>query len=305
MSIANEIAAARTTFTTLVSSALDRLKAGGLETTFAQRFTGEGSAVTITMAGAMPAFAAWEGDAVFGGFREYSITCPFGRQKAGVALKREQVAYDKTGMVGQKLANFTSDVGYLYEKLVIERLVANPTCLDGVALLSNTHPFGDAAGTVWDNLTTDALSFTAYDAARAVGEAFTDEAGEPLNLNYDTIIVPPNLRRTALEIANAEDRPVSVSTVSALNGVVGATGITNVYKGDLTVIVSPRMTASKWIMMDSRYKPIGLVVWRDPEAHVTDDMSGEIRQRRDDFLYGIEADVRCVGLQPWGVYGNL
>lgn len=308
MAIAGEsnLQAARTTFETLMDSALSRLRQGGLESLFAARYDGGGSAaLEIDMPGAVPAFEQWTDEAHFNGLREHKVSIPFAKYKAGVKLKRQQVVYDQAGTVGHALANLTSDVAYLWEKLVIEKLAANPTGIDGVSLLNDSHSFAADGGT-WDNKVTTALSFDAFDSARAAMRALKDEFSEPLGIEPDTLLVHPDEERVALEIAQADNRPISVGTAGAINTVgIGATGVTNVYRGSVNVVVSPRWTSGDWLLLDSRYKPIALAVWRDPEAVISDDMAGESRQRRDDFLYAVEADVNTAGLQPYGVYGKI
>lgn len=308
MSIAGEssLQAARTTFETLLDSALTRLRQGGLESIFSRRFEGGASAaIELDMPGAVPAFEAWDDEKSFGGFREHTVTIPLKRWEASVKLKRAQVVYDQAGTVAQALKQLTGDVGYLWEKLVLDALDDNPTGIDGVSLLNNSHPFASGGGT-WDNLTTDALSFDAFDAGRAAMRGLLDEYGEPLGIEPDILIVHPDEERTAREICQADERPIAVGTAGAINSAgIGATGVTNVYRGACNVVVSPRMTSGSWRILDSRYAPIALGVWRDPEAVVTDDMSAESRQRRDDFLYSVEADANTAGLYPHGLYGKL
>lgn len=306
MSIANKVQSARTLFETLMDGALERLNSGGLESVFAREYAGQdGQAITITMGGANPAFEAWEDEAHFGSLREHSVSMPFARQKAGLSLSRAEVVYDQTGTVEQKLSSFTANVGYLFEKLVIAKLASNPTGIDGVSLLNDSHPFAQSGGT-WDNSVSTALSFDAVKVGKAAMASLKDEYGEPLDLSPNVLLVHPDEERTAREIAQADDRPISVGTAGAINTVgIGATGVTNVYRGAMDVIVSPRWTSGDWLLCDTRYAPIALGVWRRPEAIVSDDMSSELRQRQDKFLYAIESDVNTCGLQPYGVYGKI
>ena len=303
MSIANQLQAARTTFETLVEKL--EPSGSGLASLFAYRKGGEGGqAIEFDMAGAAPGWRRWVGPKQFEGLREMSVTCPFDKYYKPLKLKRKDVVNDKTGTVGQRMADFLGPHDYLYDKLVVEKLAANPTCIDGARLISDAHPYGESGGT-WDNKVTTALSHEAFRVGRAFGRSLKSEKGEPLEIDYDTLLVHPDEERTAIEIAQADTRPVSVATSGAINGAAGATSIANVYKGIVNVVVSPRFTSGDWMLMDSkRGKPIGLGVWRDPEAHITDDMSGEHRQIFDEFLYAVESDVNTCGLLPYGVYGK-
>lgn len=307
MAIAGEanIQAARTTYESLMDTALDQARSAGLETSFSQRFNADGNAYELSMGGAVPAFEQWVGRRSWRGFRVLKKTIPIDKQATGVELSREQVVYDTTGLVETKLRQVASDTSYLYEKLVIEKLADNPTGIDGVALMSGSHPYAESGGT-WDNQSGNALSFDEFDTARAAMRSLKDEEGEPLDIEPRILLVHPDEERTALEIAQADARPISVATAGAINsGGIGATGITNVYRGTVDVVVSSRWTSGKWALLDPRYAPIALCVWRDPESFIDDDMSSGRRMDDDTFRYGAEADVNCDGFQPWGVYGNL
>ncbi len=303
MSIANQLQAARTTFETLVADL--EPKGEGLVPVLAQEVSGgDGQAYEFDMPGAMPGWRRWVGPKQWEGFREMSITCPFDSYYKPLKLKRRDVVNDKSGTVGQAMRSFMGQHDYLYDKLVMDKFIANPTCIDGASLFSTAHPFGESGGT-WSNKTTDTLSFSAFDSARAAGRNLTNEKGEPLAIDYDTLIVNPDEELEALEIANASLRATSINTAGTGPGVVGGAAIDNVYKGITKVIVTPRQRSGDWALRDSkRFAPIGLVVWRGPEAHITDDMSGEHRQTFDEFLYAVEADVNACGLLPYGVYGK-
>lgn len=299
------IQAARVTFETLVDSAFEKSRSAGLESRFSRAFSGSnGLSVELNLPGAHPAFEDWTDEAHFSGVRMYKKTINFGKKKVGIELKREDVVYDKSGAVGQALARLASDTPYLKEKMVIEKLATNPTGLDGVSLLNDSHPFGSV--TTWDNLVTTSLSFDTFNTGRAAMRTLLDEHAEPLQIEPDVLLVHPDEERVALEIAKADERPISVGTAGAINTAgVGGAQVTNVYRGIVDVVVSPRWTSGDWLLMDSRYAPIALATWREPESVITDDMSGESRQRRDVFLYAVEADIRAEGLYPYGVYGAI
>lgn len=308
MAIAGQsnVADARTTFESLVDSALQGARASQVYKSLSRRINLSGSiAHTITMPGATPTWQEWTDERDSSGFRKMSKTIPLKVYEKSIRLKRTDVINDKDGSTALALDTFVgNDVEAVFDKLVIEKLASNPTGIDGVALLSDSHPFG-SSGT-WDNKSGNALSFGEFKAARAAMRSLKDEFGEPLNIEPRILLVHPDEEELALQIAKADSKPVSVGTAGAINsGGIGGSSLLNVFRGTVDVIVSPRWTSGKWMLVDPRYAPIALCVWRDPETVVVDDMTADARVRRDEFFYGVEADMTADGVQPWGVYGNL
>ena len=296
---------ARTTFETLVDGALqaDRGETAAWQP-FARRYESGGARkIEITTVGATPDYEEWEGDKNLRGFRKLNTSMSFKKWHKSMALSRESVVNDLNGSTAVGLAAHARNVSYIFDKLVFEALVANPTVADGTAMIANTHTHG-----TYDNLTTTALNFNAFDAGRVAMRNQTDEFGEFLDVMPDYLLVNPDEERIGLEITQADARPISVGTggtIAVAGGGIGATQVANVYRGAVSLVVSPRITAGTWFLLDSRYPPIALGVWRDPESVVLDSMEGEERFKRDQFLYSVEADVNTAGLTHHGIYAKI
>lgn len=260
---------------------------------------------TLIQHGAVPAFERWDGERPESGMRVYTKDCPNKTYATPlVPIDRKRLEYDPSGVVRSAAQKLLADVPYLADKLAFEALDANVSGLDGVPLLSSSHPHGSGGGT-WDNTTTNALSFDAVDTGRAFGRNLQDEFDEYLGIEYDTLLVPPASERTALEIMQADQRPVAVATDGTINsGGIGGSAITNVYRGIATVVVSPRLTAGTWYLVDSRYKPIWLGQWSGPRATFDTSPDREERIRKDRFFAGVDQDIAAYGFQPHGIYGN-
>lgn len=302
------IEAAGKLFETLMEHALQERPTSGAVDRIATRYSGQDStAIELVQHGAVPAFKQRTDELDYGGTRAYKKTCPIKRYVAAMDLFRTQVQYDRSGVVAQAIQTLTSQTAYLEDKLTLEVLEDNDTGIDGVALVGSTHPHG-AAGASWDNSTSNDLSFAAWDTAQAFAAGLQDEESEYVDVQYDTLIVPSqeaSVLRTALEIANAPNRPVAVATDSTIDsGGIGATGITNVYQGSITVIGSPRLSAGTWYAVDSRYPPVALCEWMAPRPAAIDQMDSEYRLSKDKFLFAVEADIAAYAASPWGVYGN-
>jgi phage major head subunit gpT-like protein len=307
MAIANQdaVADARTTYEALVGNALQNARASGVYKALSKRINSSGIAHQLTLPGATPTWAEWTDARDAGGFRKYTKTIPRKVYHKTISLSRVDVTADNDGSTAMALEQFVgADVEAIWDKLVIDALVSNPTGLDGVALVSDTHPFGSS--TTWDNKTTTALSFSSFNTERARMRALKDEYGEPLNLEPRILLVHPDEEEVALQIAQSDQKPVSVGTAGAINSAgVGGSAIANVFRGNVDVIVSPRWTSGDWVIIDPRYMPIALCVWRYPETVVLDGMGDPDRFKLDKFIYGVEADVCADGAQPWGIAGKI
>jgi len=219
-----------------------------------------------------------------------------------------------------------ADIAYAPDRLVFTSLLSNPTCIDGGSLLSTTHSFGNAGGT-WSNKVTTALSFSTVNTGIAAMKSLLDEQGEYFDLVPKILLVGTANERTALEIAGigADTRPVGIKTdgtLDATSNIQSGTSIGNVYKGRLTVIVSPRFedgtNTASWFLIDPRYPAMGWLngggtpndgemSGKGPSVTTTiiDQPNQDIPANEDNFAYGVQFDGRAFGLAPYGIYGRV
>lgn len=81
---------------------------------------------------------------------------------------------------------------------------------DGVGLCSDAHPQAPShAGDTQDNEGTTALSFDSVRDTKVAMQNFTDDKGEPIAINPDELLIPPELEDTAFRINNSELLPGS------------------------------------------------------------------------------------------------
>lgn len=82
--------------------------------------------------------------------------------------------------------------------------VAGP---DGVAFASASHPLSPGSSSVQSNLHALALSATNYDTVRVAMRKLTDDNGNIVAVQPDTLIVPPELETAALTIMESQNAP--------------------------------------------------------------------------------------------------
>lgn len=77
---------------------------------------------------------------------------------------------------------------------------------DGVALCSNSHPKSPGNAAVQDNSGTLSLSYANVSATRLLMQAMTDDRGNIIACNPDTLLVPPELEETANDIWKTDNK---------------------------------------------------------------------------------------------------
>lgn len=168
-------------------------------------------------------------------------------------------------------------------------LKSNPVGFDGVALFNNAHPAGNKGGSTYDNLYDLALTSDNLNAVWSAAPLIVGQDGEVMSIVYDTLIVPPQLYRTAVELVEATNTIKIVQNVAGTENVSGA-AMDNVMRGWLNVIMCPRLgdEDTTWYLAKLN-GPIKPFVFQDREpTKITSRMSEEdpVVFEEDRFLFG-------------------
>ncbi|MEM1417535.1 MAG: hypothetical protein AAGH15_21745 [Myxococcota bacterium] len=238
------------------------------------------------------------------GGRAYGAKYPLRTFTRTFSILRKDVEYDENGKVAASIRKFMADLPtMLDERLYATILDTTLTGVDDVALFSNSHPFAPGGGTQ-DNLAAGtALDASAYEAAKAALRGYQKENAEFVNQTGGThLIVGQGLERTALEITGAENRPVAVNSSGAEDGTrIAVAAIENVYRGTSTVIVTPRMPADAWMLINgssANEKPIAYRVGNGgPRAIPVCTTESEVA-KTDRYEWLIELDM-AAGPAHW------
>lgn len=307
----SNLLAAQTLFEAAYQSAINGAASSGAPALIAQDITAPGAnRVSIPVVTSLPRLREWLGSRVSKDLRAFRQDVDIKTYEATVQIKRRDLDGDSSGAVAAALiGSFPQRLQAMLEDVCITTLVANAlTGYDGVALLNASHPFSSGTG---NNITTDALGFASFRAAKQAMRLFADEDGTPLNMNPTHLLVGPQNERTALEVVGA-DRPVpySASAQDASSSIVAATTITNVYAGECQVIVSPWITGGQWFLMDLSkpgIRPMVRAVHRElePISTVEDGMTHYVRFTYDEYHFGVEGDFTYAPGVWQTVYGRV
>ena len=121
----------------------------------------EGQFLELDTIGPSPIVRELVGSRRFGALRAYAK-----RQRVAaystdaLELSRLQVAKDVNGSVTRRLNDYLSASANFWDKATTDALLANPVGIDGVALISSSHPYGFGAN--WSNNAVAATGLEAY-----------------------------------------------------------------------------------------------------------------------------------------------
>jgi hypothetical protein len=129
--------------------------------------------------------------------------------------------------------------------------VGGTTGSDGGQLFSATHNLINSAST-GDNAMTEALDADALQIAYELADRIVNEANIFVPVDYDVLVIPPELRQAGEELAKSEYTPGD------------STNAVNVYKNRIKkIVVNPYLTsATAWFLISSSSEKKGKLFWR-------------------------------------------
>lgn len=166
--------------------------------------------------------------------------------------------------------------------------VAGP---DGVGLVSTAHPLSPSNAAVQSNEFTLALNSANLSTVKGAMRKWTDDKGDLISVNPDTLMVPPELEDTARTLVESD-------------GLIGGNNNDiNPHKGRWNVEVWPYLTDSNaWFTVDSVLRDEHLI-WLDrvlPEFQAVEDFDTIIAKYRcyQRFSYGWDTWQWIAGSNP-------
>ncbi|RMD64631.1 hypothetical protein D6833_04165 [Candidatus Parcubacteria bacterium] len=137
-------------------------------------------------------------------------------------------------------------------------------CYDGLTFFNDAHVDpGAEYQTAQDNAYALTLSLDNFETVKVAAAKFLDSRGQPVGFNHNLLIVPPDLERTAAQIAmNREAYDTANREL-------------NPYAGSVRMLVAPGgwLDTTAWFIVDPNMpqKPIYLQVRKNPELVIWDD----------------------------------
>ena len=215
-----------------------------------------------------------------------------------IALDKWKVKNDTHGAFATTAFAFGESVArWPDEQMASAVEAANTTaCYDSQYFFDTDHPYSldDASlGTYSNNLvgatydlTTDPIGV--WQRLSETMGTFKGDAGKPLGLIADCLMVPPQMRRYAMQAAKSEIIP---QTFNGPTNISAAAGVSNIYVGDFTVVVNPYLTTQACYAMCTK-RAIRPFVWQIRENPVfvqrVDPTDPNVYDKMK-FVYGAES----------------
>jgi phage major head subunit gpT-like protein len=149
----------------------------------------------------IPGFREWVGDRVFKNVRSGKFEILNRDWEDSVSMGRNEIEDDQFGVYTPLVQMMGEAWTLLKYQLVIQVLTGNPLCFTGKAIFADDHAYGDNAV---DNVVTDALSKTSFEAAFAAASAWKFSNGELCRTQFTHLIHGPKLHATAFGIVDAQ-----------------------------------------------------------------------------------------------------
>lgn len=236
----------------------------------------------------------WIGDRVIRGLAAHGYTIKKKDWEYTIGVKRDELEFDKLGLVKPRIQSMANLAGSHRDQLIVDLLTGGfaGVCYDGQYFFDTDHPVADG---VQSNRGTRALSVEAYDEAYTAMQTLMNDEGEPLELIPTHLVVPPQLRSTAMKILKSDK----------------IDNMANPHQNSAELLVLPRLAKNPkaWYLLDlSRpLKPFVMQIVKDYDFVALESPTDENVFMRKEFLYGVDCmDNAGYGLWQlaWGSTGE-
>lgn len=231
--------------------------------------------------GANPSMREFKDERQPSGFQEQAFTIANKKYESTISISTDALDDDQYGQIALQVRRLGETVRQYKEEVAYTVIGEGDQstyglCYDGKTFFANDHAEGTYYTTAQDNLGSSVLSQSSLSATRAIMMGFRDDRGNKLKIVPDTLIVPPELEDTALQLTKS--------------ATVDASGNVNVNQGRYKVLVTPFITdTDSWILAKTNgvMKPL---IYQNRQEAVFQALEGntETGFMRDEYMYGVK-----------------
>lgn len=234
----------------------------------------------------------WVGPRVSVAMAEHEYTLKNLEWERTIRIPRKHILDDNLGIwTSMLIPQFGIATAKHPDRQLSAIIKGNPTGFDGLPFFDNAHSTFAEGGGTYDNDFTLALTSDNVDEVWSAMTSVNGESGHPMGVDARTLIVPPQLRRVAREIAKSTSVIKVVQNVAG-NENVAATTIDNVDMGDYNIIVWHDLAdePTRWYLADLS-KPIKPFIWQvrsEPVLRSFDTGSERESFESNEYTWGID-----------------
>lgn len=231
----------------------------------------------------LPTMREWVGDRVLKELEAFDYSVKKKNWESSIKVDRDVITYDSLGVIKPKILSLVEEVERHYARMLFALLESNGVCYDGQNFFSATHAINSVN---FSNLGNSALSENSFMATRNEMARIVNAEGEPMDVEGNLLVVPPELEATAYKILKSKTK---------------ANGEDNICYNLADVYVSRRLSdKNDWYLLDTTkaIKPLILQVNKKVEFTALDKPESENNFMRREFRYGIDSEDN-VGYGLW------
>jgi phage major head subunit gpT-like protein len=229
---------------------------------------------------------------------------------AMIKIKRTTLEDEQYGLLNKRAQGLAGEAARHWNQLVFQGLALGATtnCYDAQYFIDTDHSEG-ASGTQ-SNKGTSALSVTSLAAAELAMLGFLNDKGLPMEIQPDTLVVGPKLKKIATEILGSKTVVINVGDGTAGSGATAATDYDNYFQGSYRLIVSPYLIGTYddyWFLLDTsrEIKPVIIQSRSDVPMSIESDLGDDTAAMKEEYKFRVrERKVQGYGLWQTA-YGGI
>ncbi|HUV03641.1 MAG TPA: Mu-like prophage major head subunit gpT family protein [Armatimonadota bacterium] len=248
--------------------------------------------------GSVPKMREFKDERIPAGLLPHDYSIKNKTWEASIAVERAALEDDQYGQIKLRVQGLAEEAKRHQDELAFSLLKDGFANLgyDSQYFFDTDHAEGESG--TQSNKGTSALSASSLQAAFTAIMKFKDDKGKPMGVVPDTLVVPPDLKWTAMELLESVYAPDTAAGKTEMRK--------NVLSGALDLIVSPYLADSNdWFLLCTKrvVKPI-IFQSRVPVEFTALEANSENGFLRDEYVYGVRARYN-VGYGLWQLaYGN-
>lgn len=242
--------------------------------------------------GSVPKMREFKDERVPAGLLEHDYSIKNKTWEASIAVDRAALEDDQYGQIKLRVQNLADEARRHQDEIVFSLLKDgfSALCYDGQYFFDTDHSEGESG--TQSNKGTSALSASSLQTAITAMSKFKDDKGRVMGIIPDTLVVPPDLKWTAMELLESIYAPETETGKTETRK--------NILRHALGLTVSPYLTDSNdWFLACTRrvVRPI-IFQSRTPVEFSALEANSENGFMRDQYVYGVRARYN-VGYGLW------